>query len=78
VKLALSHLHEQDIDTMVSYLTKISELKDQLAAIGTKVEDQEIVSIALKGLAPSWMPFVQGICARENIPDFPKLWVDLV
>jgi hypothetical protein len=24
------------------------------------------------------MPFIQGICAQENIPGFPKLWVDLV
>jgi len=41
------------IDTMVSYLTVISELKDQMVTIGTKVEDQELVSISLKGLAPS-------------------------
>jgi len=24
------------------------------------------------------MPFVQGVCEQENIPNFPKLWVDLV
>jgi hypothetical protein len=59
----LSVIHMSKIDTMVSYLTRISELKDQLATIGTMVEDQELVSIALKGLAPSWMPFVQGVCA---------------
>lgn len=45
------------IGTVVSYLTRISELKDQLVAIGTKVEDQELVSIALKGRA-SWKLFV--------------------
>jgi hypothetical protein len=49
------------IDTMVSYLTRIIELKDQLVDIGTKVEDQELVSISLNGLAISWMPFVQGV-----------------
>jgi hypothetical protein len=65
-------------DTMVSYLTRITELKDQLATIGTMVEDQELVSIALKGLVPSWMPFVQGVCAQDTLPKFPKLWVDLV
>jgi hypothetical protein len=40
-------------DTIVSYLTRINELNDQLAAINTKVENQELVSIALKGLDPS-------------------------
>jgi hypothetical protein len=39
--------------TMVSYLIKINELKDELVAIGTKVEDQEVVSISPKGLALS-------------------------
>jgi hypothetical protein len=47
-------------DTMVSYLTKNNELMDQLAAIGTKVEDRELVSISLKGLAPSLTPFCSG------------------
>ena len=37
---------------MVDYFTKINELKDQLATIGTKVNDQEIISITLKGIAP--------------------------
>ena len=45
-------------DTMVSYLTMITELKDQLVAIGTKVEGQELVSVAFKGFTPYGMPFV--------------------
>jgi hypothetical protein len=63
---------------VVSYLTKVTELKDQLVAIGTNMEDMESVSIALNGLAPSWMPFVQSVCARENFPNFGKLWDNLV
>jgi hypothetical protein len=55
-------------DTVVSYLTKVIELRDQLVTIGMKVEDKELVSIALNGLAPSWMPFVQGVCAHETLP----------
>jgi hypothetical protein len=65
-------------DTMVSYLTRINELKDQLTNIETKVKDQESVSITLKGLGRSWIPFFQGVFTQENIPGFPKLWVDLV
>jgi hypothetical protein len=36
----------------------ITKLRDQLAAIGTYVEDQGLVSISLDGIVPSWMPFV--------------------
>lgn len=36
------------------------------------------MSIALNGLAPSWKPFVQGVCAREHLPNYAKLWDNLV
>ena len=42
------------------------------------MEDNELMSIALNGLAPSWMPFVQGVCACESFPNFVKLWDNLV
>jgi hypothetical protein len=42
-----------NMDNVVSYLTKITELKDQFSTIETKVEDQELVSIALNELVPS-------------------------
>jgi hypothetical protein len=49
-----------------------------LAAIGVKVEDEELVPIALNGFSASWKPFVQGICACEKLPTFEKLWDDFV
>jgi hypothetical protein len=62
------------IDTVLSYLIKITELRDQLGAIGMKVKDKELMSIvALNGLVPSERHFVQTICARENLPPFAKL-----
>jgi len=42
------------------------------------VEDKELVSISLNGLVVSWRPFVQGVCACEKLPNFTKLWDDLV
>jgi hypothetical protein len=41
------------MDNVVSYLTKITELKDQFSTVETKVEDQELVSIALNERVPS-------------------------
>jgi hypothetical protein len=38
------------------------------------MEDNELVSITFHGIAPSWKPFVQNICACDNFPDFAKFW----
>jgi hypothetical protein len=47
-------------------------------AIGDKVEDAKLVNVALRGLPKSWEPFVQGICAREKLSDFDRLWTDCI
>ena len=60
-------------ETMVNYFMKISQIKDQLVAIGDPVEDDEQVTTTLNGFPPSWDPFVQGICARRKLPKFDKL-----
>jgi hypothetical protein len=65
-------------DTVTSYLMKITQIRDQLAAVGEKVEDAELVNMALNGFPASWEPFVKGICARENLPDFERLWDDCI
>jgi hypothetical protein len=71
-------MHMSKTNIVVSYMTRITKLRDQLGAIGTKVEDKELVSIALNGLVPSWKPFVQGVYACENLPPFANLWDDIV
>jgi hypothetical protein len=55
---------------------RISQIKDQLAAIGDPVDDVELVTTTLNGFPSSWDPFVQGICARSKLPKFNKLWAD--
>jgi hypothetical protein len=34
------------------------------------------VNVALNGFLESWEPFVQGICAREKLPPFDRLWIN--
>jgi hypothetical protein len=63
-------------ETIANFFTRISQIKDQLAAIGDPVEDVELVTTTLNGFPPSWDPFVQGICARRKLPKFDKLWAD--
>lgn len=63
---------------MTSYLLKINQLKDELVAIGDKIEDLELVTVALNGFLSPWEPFIQGICACGKFPLFDDLWDDFV
>ena len=63
-------------DSINSYLMKISQYRDHLAAIEDPVNDKELVTITLNGLPTFWEPFIQGVCARDKLPSFDKLWAD--
>jgi hypothetical protein len=65
-------------NTVASYLVRITQIHDQLVAIGEAVDDTELVNVALNGFPGSWEPFVQGICAREMLPPFDRLWIDYI
>ena len=55
-----------DADTVTTYLTKISQVKDELGAPSEKVEDEELVRYALNGFTAKWHTFVQGVVSRET------------
>ena len=63
-------------NSIASYFMKISQIKDQLIAINEQIDDSELTTLTLNGFPASWRPFVQGICARNKLPKFDKLWVD--
>jgi hypothetical protein len=65
-------------DTVTNYLMKVTQIRDQLAVVGEKVEDKELVNMALNGFSPQWETFVQGVCARENLPSWERLWDDCI
>ena len=43
-----------------------------------KTEDEELVRIALNGFSKPWDTFVNGVVAREKLPDWKRLWDDFV
>lgn len=53
-------------------------MRDQLLNIGEIIDDGELVSISLYGLLTSWEPYIQGVCARVELPGFDHLWTDFV
>lgn len=46
---------------MTPYLTIIQNVRDQLAVVGKRLEDTELVRIALNGFTREWAMFVQRI-----------------
>jgi hypothetical protein len=48
---------------------RITLICDQLAAVGEKILDVELVDVSMNGFTKLWESFVKGICAWENILD---------
>ena len=56
-------------ESVVTYLSRFIDVRDELAAIGETVTEIELVHTTLHGLPKSWELFVEDIVARENLPD---------
>ena len=63
---------------VVAYLTHITDVRDELVAIGEIVTETELVRTTLHGFLKSWEVFVEGIVARENLPGWDRMWSDCV
>lgn len=62
-------------ETINAFFMRITDLRDQLSALGYEIENQELSLIAL-GLPNSQESFVQGISARSKIPKLDRLRSD--
>ena len=60
-------------DSATTYLTKITTVRDELAAIGETITPTELVRITLNGHPNTWLNFADGIVARETLPTWQRL-----
>eukprot|EP00253_Pinus_taeda_P020875 PITA_20875 len=65
-------------DSAAGYLTKITNVIDELAVVGEVIPPTELVRIAVNGLPRSWMNFADGVCARETLPTWERFWDDCI
>eukprot|EP00253_Pinus_taeda_P034296 PITA_34296 len=65
-------------DSAAGYLTKITNVRDELAVIGETIQPTELVRIAVNGLPRSWMNFADGVCACETLPTWERFWDDCI
>ena len=59
-----------------SYLTHVTQVKDELVAVGESIPNSEFVRISLKGFTKKWEFLVKCIVGREKIPSWSRLWYD--
>ena len=61
---------------VASYLTRVTQVKDELSAVGETIPDSELVRIALKGFTKKWDIIVKRIVGRERLLNWSILWDD--
>ena len=54
----LKILKVQKLETMQSYFIRVSQIKEQLEAIGDMIEEEEVVISILNGLPREWESFI--------------------
>jgi hypothetical protein len=65
-------------ENVVTYLTRLTQVRDELGAVGEAIVDSDLVRTALNGVSKQWVVFVEGIVAREKLPGWERLWDDFV
>jgi hypothetical protein len=65
-------------NNVTNYLTRITQICEKLAAVGEMILNAELVNVALNGFSKAWEPLIMGICDREKIPKWERLWDDYI
>jgi hypothetical protein len=78
LRTQLKNAKMQKGETIQDYFSRVSQFKEQLEAIGDKVDEYEIMMTALNGLTISWDDFIQTMCARKEKLQFDSLWEECV
>ena len=62
----------------MTYLIRISQVRDGLVVVGEVVTGPELVPTTSNGVTAPWVVFVQGLVARENLPSSDRVCDDFV
>ena len=65
-------------DTILAYLTKFVQCRDELGSVGVSVVDDYLVILDLVGLPKIWHSYQYFVNRQEKLLDWEQLWLDLV
>jgi hypothetical protein len=60
-------------ENVVTYLTRLTQVRDELGAVGEAIADSDLVRTTLNGVSKQWAVFVDDIVAREKLPGWERL-----
>ena len=60
-------------ENMTTYLTEITQVRDEFGVIGEVIQSAELVRTTLNGVAKPWAVFVESLVAREHMPSWDRL-----
>jgi hypothetical protein len=78
LRTQLKNIKMQKGETIQDYFSRISQFKEQLEAIGEKLDEYKLIMTTLNGLIRPWDAFIQTICARKEKLQFDSLWEECV
>eukprot|EP00253_Pinus_taeda_P030093 PITA_30093 len=61
-----------------TYLNKITTYRDELGSVGITIADDDMVSLAFLSLPKSWHSYQDSVNGREKLPDWERLWSDMM
>ena len=65
--------------SMIStYLNKLTTYRDELGSVGITTTNDDMVSLALLSLPKCWHSYQDLVNVREKLPDWERLWSDLM
>jgi hypothetical protein len=74
----LKNIKMTKAENVVTYLTRLTQARDELRAVGEATTDSDLVRTTLNGVSKQRVVFVEGIVAREKLPSWERLWDDFV
>ena len=67
LRTQLEGVKMQMSESIQSYFTRVSQIKEQLESIKDNVEEAEVEITTLNNPPRSWESFIQGICSRRKL-----------
>jgi hypothetical protein len=74
----LKNIKMTKAEIVVTYLTRLTQVRDELGVVGEAIVDSELVRTTLNGVSKQCSVFVEGTVARENLSKWECLWDDFV
>ena len=65
-------------DMISTYLNKLTTCRDEIGSVGIMTTNDDMVILALLGLPKSWHNYQDLVNGREKLPDWERLWSDLM